>query len=178
MKQKTILTAQEINKIIERLAYEVLEKISNPLELALVGIQRRGVDIASKLQKILYEKTKIKIPLGSLDINLYRDDWTNLASTPFVNASNIPFEVENKEIILVDDVIFTGRTIRAALDALLDFGRPNKIKLLVLIDRGHRELPIHPDFTGKKLNTSLKEKVHVFTLPQDGKEEVVLEQQN
>ncbi|WP_456325392.1 bifunctional pyr operon transcriptional regulator/uracil phosphoribosyltransferase PyrR [Desulfonauticus submarinus] len=176
-KKRIILTEKKIEKIIERLAYEILEKTKDNSKLALIGIQKRGIDIATKLKTILDSKTSLNIPIGSLDINLYRDDWTSLNNTPFVNASCIPFHIENKEIILVDDVIFTGRTIRAALEAILDFGRPNKIKLAVLIDRGHRELPIHPDFIGKKINTSLKEKVHVLTLPQDGKEQVLLEEE-
>ncbi|KUJ95001.1 MAG: Bifunctional protein PyrR [Desulfonauticus sp. 38_4375] len=173
---KIILTDKEITKIIERLAYEVLEKVENVHNIVIIGIQRRGVDIARRIKEILQEKTKISIPLGSLDINLYRDDWTRLEAAPFVNASNIPVSLEQREVILVDDVLFTGRTVRSALEALLDFGRPNKIKLLVLIDRGHRELPIHADFVGKTINTSLKETVSVLTKEQDGKDLVILEE--
>lgn len=172
---KIILKPEEIAKIIERLAYEVLEKIEDTKEMVIIGIQRRGVDLAARLKKIIEQKTKQNIPLGSLDINLYRDDWTNLNSVPFVNATHISFSIENKEVLLVDDVLFTGRTIRSALEALLDFGRPKKIKLLVLIDRGHRELPIHADFVGKYINTSLKEIVSVLTLEQDGQDLVILE---
>jgi len=173
---KTILTAEEINKILERLSYQVLESIKKPNQLALIGIQRRGVDLAYYIHNFLTQKLNVNIPFGDLDINLYRDDWTCLSHVPYINTSNIPFSLDNKEVILIDDVIFTGRTIRAALDALMDYGRPTSIKLLVLIDRGHRELPIHPDFVGKKINTSLSEKVHVFTLAQDGKSQVILEE--
>jgi len=126
-------------------------------------------------EKILEQKTNTRLDLGKLDINLYRDDWTNLASTPFINSTDIQFDLSGKDIVLVDDVLFTGRTVRAALEAILDFGRPRTIKLLVLIDRGHRELPIHADFVGKKVNTSRRELVHVLTKERDVEDRVILE---
>ncbi|MBT8762431.1 bifunctional pyr operon transcriptional regulator/uracil phosphoribosyltransferase PyrR [Desulfohalobiaceae bacterium Ax17] len=173
--EKQIMNAEQMQKTLERLAYEVLERISDFSKLALIGIQRRGVDLAERIKKILEQKTKKQLDLGKLDINLYRDDWTNLASTPSINKTDIPFDLGEKDIVLVDDVLFTGRTVRAALEAILDFGRPKTIKLLVLIDRGHRELPIHADFVGKKLNTSRRELVHVLTKEHDGEDMVVLE---
>lgn len=174
MKERIILNSEEINKTLERMSFEILEQVPDTSNLALIGIQRRGVDIASRIKSILEDRTEQKIRLGKLDINLYRDDWTNLSSAPVINSTEITFSVTGKTLILIDDVLFTGRTVRSALEALLDFGRPKNIKLLVLIDRGHRELPIHADFVGKKLNTSLTEKVDVLTMERDDKDEVLL----
>lgn len=174
MKERIIQNAREINKTLERMTFEILEHISDTNNMALIGIQRRGVDLASRIQDIIEKRNHQKVRLGKLDINLYRDDWTNLASAPIINNTEITFSITGKDLILVDDVLFTGRTVRSALEALLDFGRPKSIKLLVLIDRGHRELPIHADFTGKKVNTSLSEKVDVLLTERDGKDEVQL----
>jgi pyrimidine operon attenuation protein / uracil phosphoribosyltransferase len=174
MNKKTILNSREMQKTLERMAYEILEQIPDTNELAFIGIQRRGVDLASRVKSMIENRTGQKIRLGKLDINLYRDDWTNLSSAPIINSTEITFSITGKALILVDDVLFTGRTVRCALEALLDFGRPRTIKLLVLIDRGHRELPIHADFVGKKTDTSLLEKVDVLTKERDGRDEVLL----
>jgi pyrimidine operon attenuation protein/uracil phosphoribosyltransferase len=173
--EKLIMNGDQMQRTLERLSYEILERISDFSSLALIGIQRRGVDLARRIKKILEQKTNTRLDLGKLDINLYRDDWTNLASTPFINSTDIQFDLSGKDIVLVDDVLFTGRTVRAALEAILDFGRPRTIKLLVLIDRGHRELPIHADFVGKKVNTSRRELVHVLTKERDDEDRVILE---
>jgi pyrimidine operon attenuation protein / uracil phosphoribosyltransferase len=174
MKKKIILNSLEMHKTLERMAYEILEQVPETKDLAFIGIQRRGVDLASRLKSMIENRTGQKIRLGKLDINLYRDDWTNLSSTPIINSTEITFSITGKSLVLVDDVLFTGRTVRSALEALLDFGRPKTIKLLVLIDRGHRELPIHADFVGKKTDTSLLEKVDVLTKERDGWDEVLL----
>jgi pyrimidine operon attenuation protein/uracil phosphoribosyltransferase len=171
---KILLNAQEIRRTLERLAYEVLERHGDGARLALVGVQRRGVELAKRIKAILEKKLDRQIPLGSLDINLYRDDWTHLDSQPLIHKTQIPFDVDGREIILVDDVLFTGRTVRAALEAILDYGRPQRVELLVLVDRGHRELPIHADYVGKKANTSFSEQVDVFVQEQDGRDVVLL----
>ena len=172
--KKTLLQTEEIRRTMERLAYEVIERHGEDAALALVGIQRRGVELARRLKSILESRFGREIPLGSLDINLYRDDWTNMDSQPQIHKTRIPFAVDGQEIILVDDVLFTGRTIRAALEAILDYGRPKRVELLVLVDRGHRELPIHADYVGKKVNTSLQEQVDVHVREQDGEDGVIL----
>lgn len=178
MNKKTILNSREMQKTLERITYEILEQVPDTTDLALIGIQRRGVDLASRMKTMIENKVGQKIRLGKLDINLYRDDWTNLSAAPIINSTEITFSITGKALILVDDVLFTGRTVRSALEALLDFGRPKSIKLMVLIDRGHRELPIHADFVGKIIATSLKEKVDVLTLERDGKDEVLLLEDN
>jgi len=141
--------------------------------LALVGIRRRGVELAARLQNILQKKTAI-IPLGILDITLYRDDLSAVAKQPVVRETQIQFDLDGKDILLVDDVLFTGRTIRAALSELVDFGRPRSIKLLTLIDRGHRELPIQPDFTGKDIRTEKNQSIEVRLKELDGEDKVLL----
>jgi pyrimidine operon attenuation protein/uracil phosphoribosyltransferase len=170
-----ILNAEEMDRALERLAFEVLERHVQSEELGLVGIQRRGVQIAERIKSILDERLGRDIPLGKLDINLYRDDWTHLSSQPSINSTKIPFPIDDKDLILLDDVLFTGRTVRAALEAILDFGRPRRVELLVLVDRGHRELPIHPDFVGKKINSSREEQVDVLVQELDGRDEVILQ---
>lgn len=171
---KALLNAQEVRRTLERLAYEVIERHGDGATLALVGVQRRGVELAQRIKAILEQRLEREIPLGSLDINLYRDDWTHLDNQPLIHKTRIPFAVDGREIVLVDDVLFTGRTIRAALEAILDYGRPQRVELLVLVDRGHRELPIHADYVGKKVNTSLAERVDVLVKDQDGRDVVLL----
>lgn len=171
---KVLLNAQQVRRTLERLAYEVIERHGDGAALALVGIQRRGVELARRVKAVLEQRLEREIPLGSLDINLYRDDWTNMDSQPLIHKTRIPFAVVGREIVLVDDVLFTGRTIRAALEAILDYGRPQRVELLVLVDRGHRELPIHADYVGKKVNTSLAERVDVLIKEQDGRDVVLL----
>lgn len=171
---KDILSAQELRDALEHLADQVMENRANCEQLALIGIQRRGVDIAERLKTILDKRIGRSIPLGRLDINLYRDDWTSLDVQPLINRTDISFELEGKAVILVDDVLFTGRTIRAALEAVLDFGRPRLVELLVLVDRGHRELPIQPDYVGKTVDTQRGEHVNVYLQERDGKDKVCL----
>lgn len=175
MKTTTLLHPDEIARILDRLASEIMERHGDCEGTVLLGIQRRGVDIALRLSKILEEKLGRKLPFGTLDINLYRDDWTTLHTRPTIGESHIPTPLDNKNVILVDDVLFTGRTIRAALEAILDYGRPRQVELLVLIDRGHRELPIHGDYIGRKINTARTEKVNVLMEERDGRDEVILQ---
>jgi pyrimidine operon attenuation protein/uracil phosphoribosyltransferase len=170
-----LLDGEEVDRTLERLAFEVLERHGGVRDLALVGIQRRGVQIAQRIKRILDQRGNGDIPLGKLDINLYRDDWTSLQSQPHINSTEVGFSIDDREILLVDDVLYTGRTIRAALEAILDFGRPRVVELLVLIDRGNRELPIHADFVGKKVNTARDEQVDVLVAELDSRDEVVLQ---
>ena len=167
---------ETIRRAIQRMAHEILEK--GELEgLALVGIRTRGVVLAERLKKAIKEIEKVDVAMGILDITLYRDDLTLVGSTPLVRQTKIDFDITDKRIVLVDDVFFTGRTIRAALDALTDFGRPAKIELAVLVDRGHRELPIRADFVGKNIPTAKNQNVKVVLGETDGMEdEVVVEE--
>ena len=171
---KEIMSAADIERCLDRLACQILEQVPEHESIALVGIQRRGADLAARLCRLLSERAGRDLPCGELDINLYRDDWTTSKSTPNINATRIDFPVEDKTIILIDDVLFTGRTIRSALEAILDFGRPRCVKLLVLIDRGHRELPIQADFTGKTVSTERDRQINVFLKERDGLDQVVL----
>lgn len=170
----TLLSSEDMARTLERLAYQVLEKHGQAENLVILGIQRRGVDLARRLTAILEARLNKKIPLGTLDINLYRDDWTSRSNIPAIGASHLPGPVEGKQILLVDDVLYTGRTIRAALEAILDYGRPNCVELLVLIDRGHRELPLHADYIGRTIKTSRSEKIYVLLEERDGSDEVIL----
>lgn len=173
----TILTAEEIKRTLDRLAFQVLERHGSCENLVIVGIQRRGVDLAARLTDQLSSQLQCDLPTGALDINLYRDDWTTLDNQPMINQTELPpAGIDGKDILLVDDVLFSGRTIRAALEAILDYGRPRRVELLVLVDRGHRELPIHADYVGKSVNTGRKEHVDVMVIEQDGKDEVCLTQ--
>ena len=167
---KDILTPDELGSTLERLAREVMDAHGDCAELAVIGIQRRGVDLATRLKAIVDKRLKRDIPAGQLDINLYRDDWTSLELQPLINQTDIPFSVDGRDILLVDDVLFTGRTVRAGLEAILDFGRPRRVELLVLVDRGHRELPIQADYVGKKVTTLRGEHVNVYLRERDGKD--------
>jgi pyrimidine operon attenuation protein/uracil phosphoribosyltransferase len=171
-----ILDEEGIKRILVRIAHEILEKNKSLEELAIVGIRSRGAFIAQRIIRLIEEIGQTEIPLGILDITLYRDDLTVLAQQPVVHKTEIDFDITDKTIILVDDVLFTGRTIRCALDALIDFGRPKSIQLAVLIDRGHRELPIRADYVGKNVPTSLKEIVNVRLKEPDKVDEVVIEE--
>jgi len=173
-KTKKILSQEEIKKTLYRLAHQVLEKAENSKDIALVGIQTRGVFIAKRLRQIIKEVEKKEVPFGILDITFYRDDLTVVGPQPIVKKTAIGFDITNKEIVLVDDVLFTGRTIRAALDQIMDFGRPKRVFLVVLVDRGHRELPIRADFVGKNIPTSSKERVDVDIFEVDGKDQVLV----
>src|ERR1700760_2102493 len=169
-----LMSASEIDRTLVRLAHEILEKTKNLDLLAFIGIRRRGVPLAQRLARKIEELEKKVIPVGILDINLYRDDLTTVDIKPVVSGTDIPFSVQGKDIILMDDVLYTGRTIRAALDALFDHGRPAKVQLLVLIDRGHRELPIEARFIGRTVQTSDIEIIEVKFQEIDGTEKVLL----
>ena len=167
-----------INKALERIAHEILEHHKLVLDLAIIGIKTRGAILAKRLVDKMRALSGSDIILGALDITLYRDDLTQVAEQPVVHATELDFDISGKNIILVDDVLYTGRTIRCALDALVDFGRPAKIELGVLIDRGHRELPIRADYVGKNIPTSKNEIVQVRLAESDGVDEVVVEAKN
>ena len=171
---KEIMSAADMERCLDRLACQILEQIPDHESIALVGIQRRGADLAARLCRLLSQRTGRVLPCGELDINLYRDDWTTSTSTPNINATRIDFPVEDKTVILIEDVLYTGRTIRSALEAILDFGRPRCVKLLVLVDRGHRELPIQADFVGKNVPTERGQQVNVYRAERDGQDRVVL----
>ena len=169
-----LMTASEIDRTLVRLAHEILEKTHDLDLLAFIGIRRRGVPLAQRLAHKIETLEKRKIPVGVLDINLYRDDLTTVDIKPVVSATEIPFSVQGKDIILMDDVLYTGRTIRAALDALFDHGRPARVQLLVLIDRGHRELPIEARFVGRAVQTTSNEIIEVKFQEIDSMEKVLL----
>jgi len=173
---KIVMDSDGIDRCLTRIAYEILEKNKGKDNLVLVGIRTGGVYLAERLQKKLSGIETGKIPLGILDITLYRDDISTSNKKPRLGKTKIPFSLDNKKVVLVDDVLFTGRTIRAAMDALIDFGRPKMIQLAVLIDRGHRELPIRADFVGKNLPSSLWEAVSVNLVEKNGVDEVVIEE--
>ena len=159
--EKVIVDSYEVNSILERMSLQIVETSHELNNLAIVGIKRRGVNIANRLKNHMNNFGKTGFLYGELDITLYRDDLTEINSIPDVKSSTIDFDVNNKIIVLVDDVLYTGRTIRSAIEAILDFGRPKKILLAVLIDRGHRELPIEANFIGKYIQTSSNEVIHV-----------------
>jgi pyrimidine operon attenuation protein / uracil phosphoribosyltransferase len=169
-----LMSASEIERTIVRLAHEVVEKNNGADNLGLVGIMRRGVPLAQRLAKILGRIEKTEVPVGTLDITLYRDDLSTVGHRPEVRPRPMEFDIQEKNIILVDDVLYTGRTTRAALDALFDHGRPRRIQLLVLIDRGHRELPIEAGFVGRKVHTTDREIIEVKLQETDGAEKVLL----
>jgi pyrimidine operon attenuation protein/uracil phosphoribosyltransferase len=168
------MDAEGIKRSLIRIAHEILEKNKGAGNLALIGLQTRGVPIANRLAGLVKEIEGVEVPVGVLDITLYRDDLSHLTHQPKVKATEVPFSIENKRIVITDEVIYTGRTIRAALDAIMDLGRPQFIQLAVLIDRGHRELPIRADYVGKNIPTSRNEWVNVKLLEVDGVEGVDL----
>jgi len=175
LQEKTkILDKIALDKTLERIAHEILEKLKSVDDLAIVGIKNRGAHLGERLADRIEKLAGKRPDVGALDITLYRDDLTQVSEQPVVHATEIDFDIDGRTIILVDDVLFTGRTIRCALDALIDLGRPGQIQLAVLIDRGHRELPIRADYVGKNVPTSLKEVVEVRLTEVDGKDEVVL----
>lgn len=175
LREKTkVLNKDSMDKALERIAHEIVENVK-PLEgAALVGIKSRGAYLAERLADKIEKIGGSRPSMGALDITLYRDDLTKVSEQPVVRATEIDFDIEGKIIILVDDVLYTGRTIRCALDALIDFGRPGQIQLAVLVDRGHRELPIRADYVGKNVPTSAKESIEVRLSEIDGKDEVVI----
>jgi len=169
-----LMSASEIDRTLVRLAHEVLERSRSLDELAFIGIRRRGVPLAQRLARKIAALENREVPVGVLDINLYRDDLTTVGVKPVVGATEIPFSVQGKEIILMDDVLYTGRTIRGALDALFDHGRPSRVQLLVLIDRGHRELPIEAQYIGRTVQTATNEIIEVKFQEIDQMEKVLL----
>ncbi len=173
-----LMDRERIGRSLTRIAHEIVERNRGVGDLALVGVRTRGVPIARRLAASLRDITGIDVPTGALDITLYRDDLmkTAVGPQPIVRRTEIPFSIDGRHIVLVDDVLYTGRTIRAALDALIDFGRPSTIQLVVLVDRGHRELPIKADYVGKNVPTSRRETIHVRLAEIDGADEVTLDQ--
>lgn len=175
LKEKArLLDRDGIRRSLTRIAHEILEKNKGVEDLILVGIRRRGVPLAERLAEIIKQIEGVQVPVGKLDITLYRDDLTALSDYPVVRGTEIPYDVTNKTVIFVDDVLYTGRTIRAAMDALMDMGRPHLIQLAVLIDRGHRELPIRADYIGKNVPTAKKESIKVMLQEIDDEEGVVI----
>ena len=174
-----VIDADRMSRALMRMAHEIVERNRGIEDLAVIGIRTRGVPIAKRIARLLFEITGREVPTGALDITLYRDDLMRnpVGPQPVVRSTEIPFSIDGKRILLVDDVLFTGRTIRAALDALIDFGRPEVIQLLVMVDRGHRELPIKADYVGKNLPTSRAESVAVRLVETDGCDEVVIEKE-
>ncbi len=169
-----VLDAEGIKRSIQRIAHEILEKNQGLDEVAVIGIKTRGAYLAERIAKSMEEIEGKEVAVGAIDITMYRDDLTEIAEQPVVHSTEIEFDITGKKIILVDDVLFSGRTVRCALDELIDFGRPANIQLAVFIDRGHRELPIRPDFTGKNIPTSKTDSVEVRIQEVDDKEEVVV----
>jgi pyrimidine operon attenuation protein/uracil phosphoribosyltransferase len=172
--KKQLMSASEMDRTLVRLAHEILEKSANLSSLAFVGIKRRGVPLAQRLAQKISGLEGISVPVGVLDINLYRDDLSTVGERPVVHTKQMDISVEGKDIVLMDDVLYTGRTIRAAMDALFDHGRPARVQLLVLIDRGHRELPIEARYVGRMVQTSGREIIEVKFQEIDGQEKVLL----
>jgi pyrimidine operon attenuation protein / uracil phosphoribosyltransferase len=169
---RQIMTADEIRRALVRISHEVVEKHGGTDDLALVGIQRRGVPLADRMAAAIAEHEGVSVPVGALDITFYRDDLSLVAHQPVVKGTDLPFDLNGLTLVIVDDVLYTGRTVRAAMDALMDFGRPRAIRLAVLIDRGHRELPIRADHVGKNVPTSQEEVIHVRLVDVDGDDQV------
>jgi pyrimidine operon attenuation protein/uracil phosphoribosyltransferase len=172
---RIVMEGEEIGTELERLADEIITSTLDHGKLAMVGIHTGGVFLARRLQSIISKKLAIQIPVGTLDITLYRDDWTSLSVQPILKGTNLPFRVDDLELILVDDVLYTGRTIRAALDALIDYGRPRRVQVAVLVDRDHRELPICGQFVGRAVETLAEEQVNVLLSEKDGVDRVIVE---
>jgi pyrimidine operon attenuation protein/uracil phosphoribosyltransferase len=172
-----VMDADRIGRTLARIAHEILERNRGVETLGLVGIRARGVPIAQRLASHVESLAGVSVPIGALDITLYRDDLmrTAVGPQPVIRRTEIPFSIDGRHVLLVDDVLYTGRTIRAALDALIDFGRPSAIQLVVLVDRGHRELPIRADYVGRNVPTSRQQSVQVRLLETDGRDEVEVE---
>lgn len=173
---KVVLDCEDMRRTLTRIAHEIVENGGDPERLALTGIHRRGAVLATRLQELLLELHDLEVPLGSLDISFYRDDVTTRGGSPVVHATELDFDVDGRTVVIVDDVLFTGRTVRAAIDALFDYGRPKRVQLAVLADRGHRELPFRPDYVGKNLPTAWSERVYVRVEELDGEDSVTIEE--
>jgi pyrimidine operon attenuation protein / uracil phosphoribosyltransferase len=176
LEEKVVLDGDDLRRTLVRIAHEIVEGNTEADALALVGIHTRGALLCRRLHALVGELTGSEVPLGDIDISFYRDDIERLEppSGPVVHASHLDFELDGRTVVLVDDVLYTGRTVRAAIDALFDYGRPDRIQLAVLVDRGHRELPIRPDYVGKNLPTSSEERVNVRLEEVDGRDEVAI----
>ncbi|MDY6029714.1 MAG: bifunctional pyr operon transcriptional regulator/uracil phosphoribosyltransferase PyrR [Acidaminococcaceae bacterium] len=174
VKKNTLMDADAMRRAIVRIAHEIIEKNKGVRDVVLVGIRTRGVPLAERIAAAIEKIENVKLPVGMLDITLYRDDLSTLDYNPIVHGTEIDFDLSGKTVILVDDVLYTGRTIRCALDAVMDMGRPKAVQLAVLVDRGHRELPIRADFAGKNIPTASREAVNVCLEIQDGVDEVVI----
>jgi pyrimidine operon attenuation protein/uracil phosphoribosyltransferase len=172
--EKVVLDGDDMRRTLVRIAHEIVEKNGEPDKLAIIGIHRRGAILATRLQGLLADLVDCEVPLGAIDISFYRDDLSRRADQPVVHASLVDFPLDGLTVVIVDDVLFTGRTVRAAIDALFDYGRPARVQLAVLADRGHRELPIRPDYVGKNLPTSQAERVNVRVEELDGADEVTI----
>jgi pyrimidine operon attenuation protein/uracil phosphoribosyltransferase len=174
VEKSQLMSATEIDRTLQRVAHEIVERSGGTLNLALIGIRRRGVPIALRIARAMREIDRVEVPVGTLDITLYRDDLSTVAAQPVLQSSDIAFPVDDKHLILVDDVLYTGRTVRAAMNGLFDLGRPQSIRLCVLIDRGHRELPIEATFVGRMVQTSAREIIEVRLREVDNEERVML----
>jgi len=178
MAKKIIMTPEDISRTMARIAHEIIERNKTIDHLILVGMRTRGVPLAKRLATNIEDFEKIKIPVGALDINLYRDDLSSLDLQPIVQHTDIPANIDGKSIVLVDDVLYTGRSTRAAMDALIDLGRPQSVQLAVLVDRGHREMPIRPDYVGKNIPSARHEEIQVQLVETDGIDEVAIVSQD
>jgi len=178
MAKKIIMTPEDISRTLVRIAHEIIEQNKTIDHLLLVGMRTRGAPLAKRLAANIEDFEKIKIPVGALDINLYRDDLSSLVLQPIVQRTDIPASIDGKSIVLVDDVLYTGRSTRAAMDALINLGRPQSIQLAVLVDRGHREMPIRPDYVGKNIPSSRHEEIQVQLVETDGIDEVAIVSQD
>jgi pyrimidine operon attenuation protein / uracil phosphoribosyltransferase len=174
VEKRQLLSAQEIDRTLQRVAHEIVEQSGGAKDLVLIGVRRRGVPLSQRLAKAIKGFTGIDVPVGILDITLYRDDLSTVGPQPVVQSNDIEFTVDNRDLVVVDDVLYTGRTIRAAMNGLFDLGRPKRIRLCVLIDRGHRELPVEATFVGKNVQTTDTEIVEVRLQEIDGEERVML----
>ena len=176
MNDKVVLEHDDLRRTLRRIAHEIAEKNPEPEGLAIVGIHTRGALLARRLHTLVGELTGAELPIGDIDISFYRDDVgaKSPAAQPVVHASHIDFDLSERTVVLVDDVLYTGRTVRAAIEALFDYGRPARVQLAVLADRGHRELPLRPDYVGKNLPTALSERVNVHVAELDGTDEVTI----
>src|SRR6202161_3732803 len=174
VEKSQLMSATAIDRTLQRLAHEIVEKSGGSLNLALIGVRRRGVPLAQRIALAMREIDGVEVPVGTLDITLYRDDLSKVAAQPVLQSSDITFSVDDKDLVLVDDVLYTGRTIRAAMNGLFDLGRPKRVRLCVLIDRGHRELPIEATFIGRSVQTSDAEIIEVRLNEIDREERVVL----
>ncbi len=170
----TVLDSRALDRTLRRMADQIVEANAGTDNLVIVGIQRRGVQLAERIVKIIESQEGVTVPRGALDITLYRDDLQTVGPRPVVGATHLPWTIENQRVVIVDDVLYTGRTVRAALDELADFGRPARITLAVLIDRGGRELPIHADVVGRRVEVQASQRVDVFVQELDGRDEVVI----